>query len=89
MIEMTQMTLVLTIVLLVQGLKQSEHINNKYLPLIAIAIGIGLNVMFEQGYNTVLFGIFCGVLASGTFDAIKGSWELVQNIFQMFGGRTE
>lgn len=84
-IKLTQAILVLTVILLVQGIKQSEAVNNKYLPIISIAIGIGLNFLFVSGYNTILFGIFCGVLAAGTFDTIKGAWELVQNIFSMFG----
>lgn len=83
-IEITQLVIMVMVIVLVQLLKQSERIKKEFLPFISIGIGIGLNYLFVNGYNTILFGIFCGVLAAGSFDVLKSAYDIAGSVFELF-----
>ena len=61
------------VVALVQLVKQLNFIDNKYLPVIALVIGVIAGVFYVDGdvQTKILQGVMMGLAASGLFDQSK------------------
>ena len=71
----------LLVCLIVEGIKTSEVVDLKLLPLVAALIGWVIGVVIALVYNesvvlASLNGIIVGLLAAGSFDFVKAVWQL-------------
>ncbi|MBP1042831.1 hypothetical protein I6N95_17580 [Vagococcus sp. BWB3-3] len=73
--------LALVVFLLVEGLKTSEQVSSKFLPLVAsligVIIGLVIGVIYQESIvMTSLNGFIAGLLSAGSFDFMKAVWQL-------------
>lgn len=73
--------LALLIVLIVEGVKASELVSVKFLPIVASGIGWSIGIVIGLIYQeslimTSLNGIIAGLLAVGSFDLLKAVWRV-------------
>ena len=59
-----------------QVVKKAFKINNRYIPLVSVILGIGAAFLGQNGFEmtireTVLFGIFMGLSSCGLFSSLK------------------
>lgn len=71
--------------LIIEGLKASESVSVKLMPLVAAVIGWGIGLAIAVIYQeslvlTSLNGVIAGLLAAGSFDFMKALWRLPESL---------
>ena len=69
MVELAAMVLGIT-----EAVKKLHLIPNKYLPFVAILIGVGLNMYMNMSYQSdvVLVGLVTGLTVTGLYGVVDG-----------------
>jgi hypothetical protein len=66
-------------------IKNYTKINNKYIPLIMMILGMILNVAFVIGgqgtvtFNTIIVGIISGLASTGSYEMIVNTFNLKES----------
>lgn len=73
MIEITDVVVVAVIIGLVQLVKQLAWVQEKYMPLLSVVLGIIAGFVYFEGEVAVkvMYGIILGLSAAGLFDQTK------------------
>lgn len=71
--------------LIVEGIKLSEQVTAKLMPLVASIIGLVFGVVIALIYQesivqTCLNGVIAGLMAAGGFDVMKAVWRLPEQL---------
>lgn len=71
--------------LLIEGVKRTETVSNKILPILSLFIGGLMGSVIGFGFHQdlptyVAAGFIAGGLASGMYDSITIIWDLIKNL---------
>jgi mannose/fructose/N-acetylgalactosamine-specific phosphotransferase system component IIC len=65
--EITTLLSIPAIIALVEAIKRTEYINDRYVPLVSILAGLGIGFLMGDYVS----GLVMGLAASGTWSSVK------------------
>lgn len=76
----------------VEALKRTEVFGKRTLPVVSLALGMFVGFIIAIGFNQdvptyVAAGFVGGIFASGLYDAVKSSFVLLKDLFNLLGGK--